>query len=145
MSKNITGENEEKRILASGLLSRLKKYLIGVAAGIIGVVVMLCISSLILTISGVPDALLDLFAYLSVAVGAFVAGYISLRLLGSSGLTNGLATGALMFFIQFIVSLAFSDGKVFSLQTLVYLLINCLLATVGGIVGVNNKKRRFFK
>ncbi|PWM46433.1 MAG: TIGR04086 family membrane protein [Clostridiales bacterium] len=143
MAKDMTGDFEEKKGLGT-FMSNLKKYLFGVLAGSVVVTVMLCIGALILTVGGVPDGLIAAFAYIAVALGAFSAGYTALRMLRSSGILNGVITGVIMFVLQFFLSLAFSEGKVFSLQTLIYLLINCLLAALGGVAGVNIRKRRFF-
>lgn len=114
----------------------------GALFGTISAVILLLIFSAILSFSDIQESYLALFGYLAVVVGAFMGGFFSSMKHRKKGLVSGLVTGVLLFIILFIFRLIIVGFDSFTISTFIQLLLIVIASTVGGILGVNIKKKR---
>lgn len=122
----------------SGLSGRLKSLLLGTVFGLAAAVLFSVLFSLLLPMSFVPDEMVSVCACAAVFFGAFVSGFVSLRLIGSSGLVNGLFAGILFAAVHLLAAMV--SGGVFSGPMIFICLgLEILGAAVGGLVSVNAK------
>ena len=77
----------------------------------------------------------------AIALGAFISGYITARIIKSNGLFWGMIAGFVMFSVVFIAGLMISNGEISTL-VLVKLTLMLLMGAIGGIAGVNKKSKR---
>ena len=131
LSNNSEGKN---------IFRNIKKYFFGVVSGTLMLLLLICLCALILTHSDIPDSFVTVFAIVCLCLAAFTAGLVSTLMIRSKGLTNGLITGICFFALQLICGLIMPDSGMFSYMTLVYLLIDVVMASVGGIVCVNFRR-----
>ena len=131
MSNNSDGKN---------VFRNIKKYFFGVVSGTMMLMLLICLCALILTNSDIPDSFVTVFAIVSLCLAAFTAGVVSTLMIRSKGLTNGLITGIVFFVLQLVCGLIMPGGGLFSYMTIVYLIIDVVMASVGGVVCVNLRR-----
>ena len=125
--------------------NQTKKAVISVC---IGAVSGIAVSMLIILVSVVVMVKTQSMVYAAVVpitvaavlAGSFVGGYVSARLNKSMGLLTGAVCGAAIFLI--FLGIGSALGGNISLITLLRLGLDILSGAVGGVIGVNKKRRR---
>jgi putative membrane protein (TIGR04086 family) len=119
----------------------IKNLLISLVVSIAVVFVVLALSSIILLKTNMNDALVNVLNLISFSIGAFAGGLTISKLFKEKGLVYGLINGLVLFSISFIISLVinFSAPSLFSLIKLIAI---SFFSLVGGVIGVNTKKKR---
>lgn len=115
-------------------------YIVGGLVGVLSTLVTMLIFAAVLLVFNIDRAYAAPFATISVAIGSFIASYISAKKINNKGYLTGLVIGIVVFAIISILSLIF--GNSFSLNTIFHLIIIILASTVGGILGVNADKHK---
>lgn len=118
----------------------LRPILIGTIAGAICCLVLLLLFAAVLAAQDIPQMAVTPMAVAAAAVGAFIGGLVCARVAGSRGLVYGAACGALLYLIVMIAGFAMLKD-IRGVYALVKLLIMIGSAAIGGVVGVNTKKR----
>ncbi len=131
MKKDLFGKEKPK----------IAAYIISVIVGAAATFILMLIFSAIMVGADLPDSFATPFASLSTAVGGLVSGFTASKILKSGGLLNGAVTGGVLFFIILIISL-FTDKGGLTLNTLFNFVIIMLSALIGGVWGVNRKKKK---
>ncbi|MBQ4568745.1 MAG: TIGR04086 family membrane protein [Ruminococcus sp.] len=132
------------KITNTGANLYVKALLAGTTAGALSAVLLLCLFSGILLISGnLPLELLKWFGIVIGIISAFISGYLSSRITKANGLIVGACSGFIIFLILFISGLA--DGSILTLVTLIKLILYSLCGAIGGIKGVNKKDKLHIK
>lgn len=116
-------------------------YFISVLAGFAVNFILMLILAAISVIADLGEAFATPFASLSAAAGSLISAFIASKKLKSRGLINGLICGGCMFVVIMCVSLAISDGGI-TLNTLFNFIIVMLSALIGGVWGVNGRKKK---
>ena len=132
------GYSENNNSFGKSVKKNLKKYLFGLVAGLISFFLLIFLFAALLTIGSIPDSLAGLFSYTAVAVSAFVAGFVAVRLIGTGGLKNGVIMGVMMLVVHLALSMVCGNHGV-SLAALILLVLDPLCAVLGGITAVNTK------
>ena len=103
--------------------------------------VMIVICSIILLKTNISDTALNVLNLICFSIGAFAGGFTISKMFKEKGLVYGLINGLVLFLVSFITSLAinFSSPTLFSIIKLIVILISSL---IGGITGVNTRKKR---
>ena len=119
----------------------IKNLLISLVVSIAVVFVVLALSSIILRKTNMNDAFVNVLNLISFSIGAFTGGLTISKLFKEKGLVYGLINGLVLFSISFIISLIinFSAPSLFSLIKLIAI---SFFSLVGGVIGVNTKKKR---
>lgn len=125
----------------SGIVLLWKPLAFGTVAGVVAIVGILMLFSLLLSSNSPPQGVLTPMAIAALCIGSFVGGGVSAKLAGEKGLIMGAGTGLLLFFVLLIAGTAV---QLVGLDALLFLRLTLLLisASLGGVVGVNLKKRR---
>lgn len=119
----------------------LTSTIIGSFAGIISCALLLIICALALTkSSGIPHLAVSPLVMIVAGMGAFIGGYVSALISKQNGMMCGLICGFIMFLILFIASLI-TVRTALSMNTIVRLLLMLLTGAIGGILGVNKRKK----
>ncbi|MBQ2676647.1 MAG: TIGR04086 family membrane protein [Clostridia bacterium] len=126
---------------SSGILSVFKPILWGVLAGAVVTVIFMFLFAAVLTFSDMSDSAAAVMSMISLAVGSLAAGFVASKLFGKNGLFVGVATGAVLFIIVMIVSMLLSSTG-FTIQSVIKLVLTLISGAVGGVAGVNLKKRK---
>lgn len=119
----------------------LKLTGIGAGTGILLTICILLLLSLVMSARDIPHAFVGPMAVTAMAVGSLAAGYLSSRLLGEKGLLAGAAAGGIIFLIAALSGLAVGSFCL-GFQAALRLITILLAAAVGGVAGVNAKKKR---
>ena len=98
------------------------------------------IFALLLSYTGMPEDSVRYVAYITEALGAFLAGIVPAKKIRRRGILTGGLCGVLYMTIIWVVSSLVSDGFYFNLHMLIMLLTSLASGALGGIVGVNIKK-----
>ena len=138
MAKTIT--QDASRSDYRSLFGNIKKFAIGALAGIIVSAAFMCLFALLLSSGIIPEGAIGALAGISVGLAAFVTGFLSVFLIKSNGLLNGAVAGIVFFICQTLFSFALGDGQLISVQMLIYLAVDIILAAIGGIMSVNIRK-----
>lgn len=123
------------------LYHRLKSVLIGVFSGEIATMVTLLLFAFLMLRMDIPLYLADTMIVLAGSVGGFLSGFICGYLLREKGLIFGAVCGG----VQILILLFFSFGihsEISPLFLVAKFAAILLCATLGGILGVNKKKKR---
>ncbi|MGI6269439.1 MAG: TIGR04086 family membrane protein [Candidatus Howiella sp.] len=118
-----------------------RPVLYGLICGVIATVFMLFVLAFVMTLKDVPAAAVSAFSSLAVGFGGLCGGFFASRKAGRKGLFFGAATGIFLYIIVLCASLIVNSGA-FSVMSIIKLAITVLSAAIGGILGVNMKKRR---
>ena len=119
----------------------VKPVLVGTAIGAVVITAVLMVLSLVLSLKDIPQMLITPMVLAALAAGAFVGGLSTARLVRERGLLMGLCCGVLLFLLLWLFGLRVNEGA-FGLMAGVKLVVALLFAAVGGVMGVNAKKRR---
>lgn len=120
----------------------LKAILFGVAVGAaICAGFLFLFAFLFVAVKSIPQFMIQVIAIICAAIGAFVSGYISIRIYRSKGLIYGAFAGFLLFVLLTLIAFIISRDK-FTYITLIRLLTMVFSGAVGGILGVNKKRRK---
>lgn len=131
----------QSRHETEGAMKYLKPILLGVALGAVVITLLLMILSLLMSLQDIPQSFITPMVLFSLGVGAFAGGLFAARLTKEKGLLLGAGCGLLLFAAIWVCGLGLNPS-VFGALTSIKLLIAVVLASLGGVVGINGKKRR---
>lgn len=113
----------------------------GLLFGTLVCALLLLVIAAIMTAQDVPQGLVTPLAMVAAAGGSFFGGLISARIAKENGLLIGALCGLLLYvLIAFTGALFFRDAQ--GQYTLIKLLILTACGAVGGVIGVNLRKKR---
>lgn len=118
----------------------LRPVLVGEAVGLIGCVGSLMLAALLVQTVDVPRAAILPLAIAAAAIGAFLAGLTAAAVSGQRGLLFGALCGLLMWLLILLAGVARYTG-VGGSGTLIKLAALVLAGGIGGVLGVNMRKR----
>ena len=118
-----------------------KTVLLCTGIGMVATAVVLMGFALVMSMRDVPQALIDPMAVFALCIGAFLAGLLGAKGVGRRGMLIGMLCAALMFVLVLAVGTA-AVREGFGPLTLVKLFAMLLCGAIGGILGINTKKRR---
>ncbi|MDF2685937.1 MAG: hypothetical protein K0S55_1118 [Clostridia bacterium] len=139
---NVTEYNENIADVDNGSFGinigrKIVKYLVGSVFGSVMAIALTALFSFIMTINAVPDEAVNIFPYIIIIGGAFVTGVTATAKIGLNGMLNGALSGFVFFIIQMLISLLFKNGSIFTSSLLIYLIIDIISGSIGGISAVN--------
>lgn len=122
------------------------KGFVSVSIGTLGAAVictiLLVISALLFTKGKViPYAIISQFVMLISAIATFFGGFLTAKVAKTKGLALGAITGLAMFIIVAICSVLVFDEP-FTSTALLRALLLVISAALGGVIGINKKKKR---
>ncbi len=126
---------------SDGWMAYIKPLGIGVAVGLLLTALCMVLFAAILAAYDVSDFLVTVFSLTALVLGAIAAGFTASKLYGKNGLLIGMVVGVVLFALILLVSLAINPQSV-TIQTLIKLVVTVLCAGLGGILGVNLKRRK---
>ena len=123
---------------------RPKQVLIGTGFAVVISLILFMVVALIMTGESMPDSSIRVLGPAAGLIGVFIGGFVAAFKNKKSGLLTGVFTGLAVFAVLFVLSMIFRNGdtEFFSLKTLFTLLAILLASVMGGVVGVNIKRRR---
>lgn len=101
--------------------------------------ILLAIFALILSKGSFGEPTVTALSFAAQTLGALVGGFVSAKIRKKNGLVMGAANGAIMFALLTIISLII--GGALSVLTVIRLILLVLASTLGGIMGVNMRKK----
>jgi len=119
----------------------IRPIAVSVVLGAAVTIVILLIMSLVISTVGVPQSLINPMAILAISVGGFVAGICCAKIMRERGLLYGALCGAVLTVILLLSSFAISDNG-FGLLALIKAMFILFSAMIGGVLGVNQRRRR---
>ncbi len=126
----------------NNFVEAMKAVLLGSVVGsVVCAVFLVLFAFLFVAVKSVPQSIVQIVAIICASLGAFVAGYISIRIYKSKGLIYGAASGLLLFIILTIIAFIVSRDK-FTYITAIRLLVMLFSGALGGVLGVNQKRRK---
>ena len=118
----------------------LRPVLAGLVGGIAAVLVLLLVFSAAVSFGGLSSSSFFSLAMAACIAGAFFAGFIGARKASCRGALFGAIGGAVLFLLLTLVALLVS-GETPGSVTLIRLVAMPVSGAIGGILGVNLKKR----
>lgn len=128
-----------KKTFVSG--KALKAIIIGSIVGsAVSVFAIILASTIIVKLGMVPYEVIVPIVIAAIVIGAFIGGYITARI----NKTSGMAMGAVCATVMFVLCLGTgtASGGVLGITVLLRLLLMIVSGAVGGILGVNKRRRR---
>ena len=119
---------------------RIIIYLLSSLVGIIITFLSMLLTSLLMVFFEISLNLLPIISSICLIFGSFFSGFISSKKIGSRGIINGTIVAVISFLLIFIISLVV-DRSGLSLNTIIHFIIILLSSIIGGIIGVNSKKK----
>lgn len=128
-------------VSAMGPENIVKPLLFGAIVGLVVIILVLVLLALIMSFGILPISAAPALSSVSIAVGAFSAGFITAKKFGKNGLLIGALCGAVLFALFTIIGLAaFATSP--SASTLIRLIVFITASAVGGIIGVGGSDKR---
>ncbi|MCQ2455598.1 MAG: TIGR04086 family membrane protein [Clostridia bacterium] len=118
-----------------------KDYIIGICLGVASCLISICVFALLMLLFRIDIAYSPFFATLCISLGAFISSFFIARKKQSKGYLIGIITGLGYFAVITVMALIITKGKIGS-NTAFHFVIILLASTVGGILGVGNKKSK---
>ena len=114
-------------------------YVKGIIAAYIFVLFIFLIMALVITYTSIPEALIPMFASITMIVSASISGmYVGVKM-KKKGWLNGAMEGLLYVFILIVMSWAFMKDFSMDRYALLKSLIGIVSGGIGGMIGVNLK------
>ncbi|MCL2578815.1 MAG: TIGR04086 family membrane protein [Oscillospiraceae bacterium] len=126
---------------SSGLSAVARPILISVVFGIMVCIGVLMLLSFVLSVRSVPHSLINPLAVFAISVGALTAGFCCAKLLRQGGLAYGALCGGVFSLVIMLASFGISDNG-FGLTALFKITFMMLSAMLGGVFGVNMRRKR---
>lgn len=124
------------------LMHALKAVVIGASAGaLLLVLFLLVISGILVAAKSLPQNLLSPIVLVACGLSSFFAGYVCVRIARMRGMLYGILTGLLLFTVVFVEGVI-AVNEPLSFEALVKGLLMTLCGAVGGIIGVNKRRKR---
>ncbi|MEG0899718.1 MAG: TIGR04086 family membrane protein [Oscillospiraceae bacterium] len=123
-------------------ISKFGYFKIIMFSSIIGLIVIyfgFMISHIIMKTAGIPLRAVEPIVIVIGVLGAFVSGYLASSILKKNGMFAGAVCGVVIFIIMTISNLAV--GNKISMLILIKFIAIILAAIIGGIMGVNKRKK----
>jgi len=118
----------------------LRPLLVGLCIGIITGTLLLLGAALLLKAADLPTGAVPPLALTAAGVGAFAAGLTAALLAGERGLITGALCGTLLYLLLLLVGVT-RTGSIEGGYALIKWAVLTVCGAVGGLVGVNRKKR----
>lgn len=112
----------------------------GILFGGLACFILLILMSALMGFHDIPQAVISLFATISFVFGGLVAGYISASCARERGMFLGLCCGGCLFLVLLCAGFMM-EGNMFGVQGLTKLASVLMAAALGGIFGVNRRKK----
>lgn len=110
--------------------------------GAIVTIICLIVFSFIMTKIDAPDGLISAMSSISICVGSYFAGFLISKKRRKNGLATGILCGILIFCITFLISVVFAKNAL-SMGFFSKLIMILVCSSIGGIVGVNSKLKKY--
>ena len=110
--------------------------------GAVVTIICLIIFSFIMTKIDAPDGLISAMSSISICVGSYFAGFLISKKRRKNGLFTGIFCGILIFCITLLFSVILVKS-VISMGFFTKLIMILICSSIGGIVGVNSKLKRY--
>ncbi len=107
--------------------------------GVICIFLILLAFSFLVERFNVPNPLLSIISVISISFGAFIGGYTAGFKKRKNGLTTGIVAGIITYILVMIIGALISNFTEFSFLT--KLIIMIIFGAIGGVLGVNAKKK----
>ena len=121
-------------------VGRIRPVLIGLAAGLAVVALMLFLFSVLITMRDVPQGIIDPLAVFALMSGALVSGVVCTRITRSGGLLYGALCGAALSALVLLGGF-FSGVDGIGLSGVFRVALAVLSAVIGGVVGANMRDK----
>lgn len=112
---------------------------IGTAISFAVCFILLAVFALILSKGNFSEPIVTALSFAAQTLGAFFGGFAAAKINKKNGLIMGSANGAIVFAILTLLSLII--GGMLSVMTVIRLILLVLSSTLGGIMGVNLRKK----
>ena len=119
----------------------LKPILFGLVIGILVSVLSFVGCAFLMVSRDIPQSLVSMLAVASASLGGFFAGFIAARMAHSKGLLLGLICGLVISAVILIAGLSVMR-QLLGITLLIKFLMIIAASCLGGVIGVNCKKRR---
>lgn len=118
----------------------LRPVIIGAVVGAIFCMVALLIMAAIMAAQDIPKSAITPMAVVAAALGAFIGGFVSARIAKEKGILFGAACGLLLYLLILVAGFAMLK-EIRGVYAIVKLAVMVATGAVGGIIGVNLRKR----
>ena len=127
---------------SSAMVKRfLRPVIIGAVVGALCCTLLLAVMAAIVASQDIPKAAITPMAIVAAAAGALFGGFAAARIAREKGLLIGGACGLLLFILVALAGFAFLK-EIRGAYILVKLAVMLVLSALGGVIGVNLRKRR---
>lgn len=117
------------------------QILMGVLGGFAFSLLILLLLSFVMTVKDLPQNAVDPLACVSIVCGSFFGGWIAARIRRSQGMIYGAVTGFIFFLLLWATG-AILHQTGFGTLLLIKLLLSIGFGCLGGIAGVNVKRKK---
>ena len=114
---------------------------IGAAVGVLTCLVALLVMAALLLTQDTPQTFVSPLALVALVAGCFVGGIVAARCAGQNGWLMGLLCGGVLFLLLLLAS-GFAPFRYTGTHPLLKFAVMLFSAAVGGIVGINLKRKR---
>ena len=126
----------------SAILKRIARpVVIGACVGAIACLLVLLVMAAVMAAQNIPKAAITPMAIVAAAFGSFIGGIVAAKISGEKGLLYGAVAGLQLYVVVIIAGFSVLQD-VRGATILIKLAVMVCSSAVGGIIGVNMKRRR---
>ena len=126
---------------ASKSLISVKSLIKSVIVAILFTILLFLIFALIISFTDITEASADTMVTIATIIGIIISGIISAYGASSKGWLSGSLGGLFYIFIVWLTGLISGYSVSFSKSTLLIIILSILFGAVGGIIGINMKRK----
>lgn len=126
---------------STGVQRLIRPVAVSVLIGAVCCAVILTLMALLLSTRNVPQFAIDPMAIFAIAAGGFASGVCCAKIMRENGLAYGALCGVVLTVVLLLVSLGLKDNG-FGIPALLKIAFVMLSSMLGGVLGVNTKRRR---
>lgn len=124
----------------NGAMGMIIPIAVGVCVSVAVCMVLMIVFAAVLSKSNFSETTVLVMSMIAQGVGALCGGFAGARLFGQSGMIIGAASGAVVFLLFTAAALIFGSGGM-TIVTVIKLVLMLLCSVLGGICGVNLRKK----
>ena len=140
---NVKFSKTKKKTAAHRLPPWVMPWVVGMSVGAAVCFLLLLLMAALMTLRDIPQGALPWMVNIAGGLGALAAGFVAAKKRKQQGMMVGAACGGTLFLLLLLAGMIAGSG--FTSASLVKLAVFLLMSAIGGVLGVNQEKKRKIK
>ena len=136
MGDNVHSNQKEKTVFNK----TMRSLLIGTASGVVSCIVLLFSFASVMVLRDIPQTIVAVFSVVAVALGSLIGAFVAAKMMKQNGMLIGICCGLILYGIIILANLSIGSVSM-GMPALLKLALIAIASAIGGVMGVNSKKK----